>query len=148
MKHSILTDDPIRFEKSLRSRITLAIVLTAATLCLNVLLTILRTDENHTYMLIANIALDILCGLFLLPFITLRILPQRKLLKLTQRGKETVQATVLALSDNSQRYMDMDCLTVSTENRTLFLPIHTIRLQTGTAYRFMLVQNIIVEAEQ
>lgn len=148
MKQTILMDNPAVFEKTLRRRIQLSFFVALLTLCLNVVLTLLRTDANHTFMLIANIALDILCGLFLLPLITLRILPQKKLLNLTRQEKECLQATVSEISGHIQRYMDMDCLTVTTENRTLFLPVNTLTLQKGTVYRFCLVQNIIVEAEQ
>lgn len=147
MKQTILMDNPIRFEKILQRRIWLAVSISLLTLGLNVILTLLRTDANHIWILIVNILTDILCGLFVLPFVTLRILPQRKLLKLTHWEKECLQVTVSAISQHSQRYMDIDCLTVTTENRTLFLPVNTLQLQTGTAYRFMLVQNIIVEAE-
>ena len=148
MKQSILSDDPISFEKTIRNRTMLAICLVLATLCINVVLTSMRTDSNHTLFLILNIASDILCGLFLLPFVALRILPQKKLLNLMRKEKENLQATVLEISRQSRRYMDIDCLTITTENRTLFLPVHTMNLQEGTVCRFYLVQNIIVEAEQ
>ena len=98
MKQSILSDDPISFEKTIRNRTMLAICLVLATLCINVVLTWMRTDSNHTLFLILNIASDILCGLFLLPFVTLRILPQKKLLNLMRKEKENLQATVLEIS--------------------------------------------------
>ena len=48
MKQSILSDDPISFEKTIRNRTMLAICLVLATLCINVVLTSMRTDSNHT----------------------------------------------------------------------------------------------------
>lgn len=148
MKQTIISAALSQYEKMLRYRTRLCILLAAGTLGLNILFTALRTDSNHTIMLILNITADILCGLFLLPFVSLRISPQRKLLKLMQSEKEILRVTVHQVSPTSQRYMDIDCYVVTGENRRFFLPVGTISLQEQAEYSLSLVKNIIVEASQ
>ena len=85
MKQTILGMPPALYRQKLRQRSFLCIAVATGTLALNILFTALRTDSNHNLMLFLNIVADILAGLFLLPFISLRILPQKRLLQLTQQ---------------------------------------------------------------
>ena len=129
-------------------RTFLCVAVAAGVLVLNILFAILRTDSNHNWMLVLNIATDILAGLFLLPFISLRISPQKRLLHLAQQSSERLQITITEISPLPQRYMDMDCYLVSGDGRTLFLPANTLALTEGNTYTLSLVSNIIVEAAQ
>lgn len=148
MKQTILGTTPALYQKRLRQRIALSIFITLLTVGLNILFTALRTDRNHAGMLLLNIGTDILAGLFLLPFITLRILPQSRLLRLMYKEKSQVTVLVESISSTTQRYMDMDCYCVSGTGRKCFLPAGTISLTENTEYTFFLVSNIIVEAVQ
>ena len=148
MKQTILGMSPALYHQKLRQRIFLCIAVAVVTLALNILFTALRTDRNHNWMLILNIAADILAGLFLLPFITLRILPQKRLLQLTRQTPENLLITITEISPLPQRYMDMNCYPVSGDGRTLFLPADTMVLTEQKTYALSLVSNIIVEASQ
>jgi len=148
MKQTILGMPPALYRQKLRQRSFLCIAVATGTLALNILFTALRTDSNHNLMLFLNIAADISAGLFLLPFISLRILPQRRLLRLTQQVSETLRITIAEISPLPQRYMDLDCYPVSGDGRTLFLPANTLELTEGSTYTLSLVSNIIVEAAQ
>ena len=148
MKQTILGMPPALYRQKLRQRSFLCIAVATGTLALNILFTALRTDSNHNLMLFLNIAADILAGLFLLPFISLRILPQKRLLQLTQQVSETLRITIAEISPLPQRYMDMDCYPVSGNGRTLFLPANTLVLTERNTYTLSLVSNIIVEASQ
>ncbi len=148
MKQTILGMSPALYHQKLRQRIFLCIAVAAVALALNTLFTVLRTDRNHNWMLILNIATDILAGLFLLPFITLRILPQKRLLQLTRQTPENLLITITEISPLPQRYMDMNCYPVSGDGRTLFLPADTMVLTEQKTYALSLVSNIIVEASQ
>ena len=148
MKQTILGMSPALYHQKLRQRIFLCIAVAAVALALNILFTALRTDRNHNWMLILNIAADILAGLFLLPFITLRILPQKRLLQLTRQTPENLLITITEISPLPQRYMDMNCYPVSGDGRTLFLPADTMVLTEQKTYALSLVSNIIVEASQ
>lgn len=148
MKQTILGMPPALYRQKLRQRSFLCIAVATGTLALNILFTALRTDSNHNLMLFLNIAADISAGLFLLPFISLRILPQKRLLQLTQQVSETLRITIAEISPLPQRYMDMDCYQISGDTRTLFLPANTLELTEGSTYTLSLVSNIIVEASQ
>ena len=148
MKQTILGMAPALYRQKLRQRSFLCIAVATGTLALNILFTALRTDSNHNLMLFLNIAADISAGLFLLPFISLRILPQRRLLQLTQQVSETLRITIAEISPLPQRYMDMDCYQISGDTRTLFLPADTLVLTEQNTYTLSLVSNIIVEASQ
>lgn len=148
MKQTILGMPPALYRQKLRQRSFLCIAVATGTLALNILFTALRTDSNHNLMLFLNIAADISAGLFLLPFISLRILPQRRLLQLTKQVPETLLITIAEISPLPQRYMDMDCYPVSGDGRTLFLPANTLVLTERNTYTLSLVSNIIVEASQ
>ena len=148
MKQTILGMPPALYRQKLRQRSFLCIAVATGTLALNILFIALRTDSNHNLMLFLNIAADISAGLFLLPFISLRILPQKRLLQLTQQVSETLRITIAEISPLPQRYMDMDCYPVSGDGRTLFLPANTLELTEGSTYTLSLVSNIIVEAAQ
>ena len=148
MKQTILGMPPALYRQKLRQRSFLCIAVATGTLALNILFTALRTDSNHNLMLFLNIAADILAGLFLLPFISLRILPQKRLLQLTQQVSETLRITIAEISPLPQRYMDMDCYQISGDTRTLFLPADTLVLTERNTYTLSLASNIIVEASQ
>lgn len=148
MKQTILGMPPALYRQKLRQRSFLCIAVATGTLALNILFTALRTDSNHNLMLFLNIVADILAGLFLLPFISLRILPQKRLLQLTQQVSETLRITIAEISPLPQRYMDMDCYPVSGDRRTLFLPVNTLVLTEQNTYTLSVVSNIIVEASQ
>lgn len=148
MKQTILGMPPALYRQKLRQRSFLCIAVATGTLALNILFTALRTDSNHNLMLFLNIAADISAGLFLLPFISLRILPQKRLLQLTQQVSETLRITIAEISPLPQRYMDMDCYQISGGMRTLFLPADTLVLTERNTYTLSLASNIIVEASQ
>ena len=148
MKQTILGMSSALYQKKLRMRTFLCFTVAVFVLALNILLAALRTDSNHTGMLVLNIAADILAGLFLLPFISLRILPQKRLLQLTEQVPEKLLITISEISPLPQRYMDMDCYPVSGDGRNLFLPANTLELTEGSTYTLSLVSNIIVEAAQ
>lgn len=147
MKQSILTPSPSAFRYAFRRSIVLCAVLAGAAIGLNILFLCLRTDKNHYLMLVLNILTDIACGCFLVDHIHRIILPKWKLLQLTRRRQETIQGTVLHISQEITRYMDIDCLTVTVDSRRLFLPAHTMTLQEQACYRFSVASNILVEAE-
>lgn len=148
MKQTILGMDTGAYKKKLKHRILLCTAIAGLTLGLNILFTALRTDANHNWMLFLNIAVDILSGLFLLPFLTLHILPQRRLFRLWSKGKELFEMTVESISTKPCRYMDMDCIRISGSGRTCFLPAGKLTLTEGSHYTLSLVSNIVVEAEQ
>lgn len=145
MNKSILGQPAPIYKKRLLGRIYFCIAAAVITLCLNILLIALRTDSNHTLMLILNIAADTLCGGFLLFEIDMHILPPLRLYRLMLRQKETLSGDLTDIGTKPRRYMDIDCYEVTVGDRKVFLPAGTIQLQEGPC-TLLLVSNIIVEA--
>ena len=147
MIRSVLGQSAHSYKKRLDRRIGLCIAVFVLTVGLNILFTALRTDSNHGLMLILNIAVDVLCGFFLLYEIEMHILPRVRLYRLFCRNRELLSGTVTEISQDTQRYMDIDCHTVTVDDRRVFLPAGTLKIQNA-ACTLSLVSNIIVEAEQ
>lgn len=147
MIQTVLGHSARSYKKRLDQRIGLCISVFVLTVGLNILFTALRTDSNHTLMLILNIAADVLCGFFLLYAWDMHILPGLRLYRLFRRNRELLSGTVTEISQGTQRYMDIDCYTVTVNDRRVFLPAGTLKIQYA-ACTLSLVSNIIVEAEQ
>ena len=147
MKQSILGMSAHIYKNKLRRRIGVCVAAALFTLGLNILLTSLRTEENHSFMLTANIVTDIICGTFLLYGTQLHILPQIRLYRLFIRQHELLTGTVTHISPQVQRYMDLDCYAVTIDGRRVFLPAGTLELSMQS-YRVFLVSNVIVGVEQ
>ena len=147
MTQSILGQSARSYKKRLNLYIGFCIAGLALTMGLNILFTSLRTDSNHTWMLILNICADVLCGFLLLYAWQMHILPGLRLYRLFCRNREQVSGTVTSISQSTQRYMDLDCYTVTLDDRRVFLPVGTMCIEPAE-YTLFLVSNIIVEAEQ
>ena len=145
MKQTVLGADRYDYEKRLRANILLCIVLLCAMVVIHALCICLRTTNNHTAMLICNIAVDILGGSFLLARLNLCILPQKKLLQLYDRAAQEATGQVLEINTSMIHYIGVDCYEISLPDRQLFLPAETMVLHLGKEYRFRLKGNLIVE---
>lgn len=145
MKQTLLGTDRAVFQKHLRRSTLLCIGVFCAIVFIHVVCTLGRTEHNHTAMLIANIAADIVGGSFLIAWLSMCIFPQQKLLRLYDQATQEATGQVLEIGDSVIHYIGVDCLEVSLENRRLFLPAGTMVLSEGEQYRFRLKGNLIVE---
>lgn len=148
MKQNVIGQSPADCKKVIHRQILLCVAVGIVTLALNVVLTALRTEENHTLMLILNIATDSLVGCFLLYYISGPLLRRYRLFQLMLRVKTPLSGTVEQIRPQPTRHMFIDCLEVMVAGRRYFLPTNTMQLQPGQAYRLSIVTNFIVEAEQ
>lgn len=147
MKQTILGVPPLTYHRRLKKKILLCACLLIAAVAMNVLFVSLRTEENHLLMMWLNIAVDILCGFFLIYYTDTRIFPAHRLWRLMCRSKLTVTGTVDSIGKTGIRYMDIACIPVTVSGRQLFLPEDTLQLQVGEHCTLSTVSNIIVEAE-
>lgn len=145
MKQTVLGTDRTVCQKNLRTNILLCIFVFCAVIFIHFVCTLSRTEHNHTYMLLANIAADIIGGSFLIARLSMCIFPQQKLLKLYDWANQEVTGQVLEIGSDLIRYIGVDCYEISLENRRLFLPADTMVLTAHTHYRFRLKGNLIVE---
>lgn len=146
MKQTIFGTDRAVCQKNLRANILLCAFVLCAIVIIHVVCTCLRTEHNHTYMLIANIAADIIGGSFLIARLSMCIFPQQKLMQLYDQATQEVTGQVLEIKNSIIHYIGLDCYEVCLENRRLFLPADTMALTVGKYYCFRLKGNLIVEA--
>ena len=137
MKQTVLRTDRTAYQKKLRTNTLLCGFVLCAIVLLHILCTAARTEQNHTFMLIANIGTDIIGGSFLIAGLSICVFPQKKLLQLYDQATQEATGQV--------HYIGVDCYEVSLSDRHLFLPAGTMELATGKYYRFRLKGNLIVE---
>ena len=147
MKQTVFGTDRAVCQKHLRRNILLCAVVFFAVIVIHVVCTLGRTEQNHTLMLIANIAADIIGGSFLIARLSMCIFPQQKLLRLYDQAAQEAAGQVLEIGNTVTHYIGVDCYEVSLENRRLFLPADTMALTVGQFYRFRLKGNLIVEVD-
>ena len=145
MKQTVFGTDRAACQKNLRSNILLCISVLCAIVIVHILCTYLRTEQNHRWMLIANIAADVIGGSFLIARISMCIVPQKKLLRLYGLANQEATGQVLEIGNDLIHYIGLDCYEVSLGNRRLFLPAGTMVLTVGEHYRFRVKGNLIVE---
>jgi hypothetical protein len=121
-----------------------AILVTSA---LNIFLCHLRTDQNHYWLLTANVLLDVLCGWFLIYHMTEKHLVLKRMIRLQKGNRSTITAEITGISEHTQRIPGLNCFVVTANGRRLFLPERgNISLEIGKTYTLDFVDNVIVEA--
>lgn len=147
MTQNILGMSPTAYQQMLFRRVFMCVCSILFTLCLNLFFLSFFDKWNRQLLFFLNVVTDVLCGCCLIAYVELRILPQKKLLRLTKHRFSIYYGTVQSVSGVSSRYMDLDCLEVQVDERRLYVPVGTILLTSGNAYRFHLVSHIITEVE-
>lgn len=145
MKQTIFGTDRAACQKNLRVNILLCILVFCVIVFLHVVCTGMRTEHNHTFMLIANIGADVIGGSFLIARLSICVFPQKKMLQLYDRATQEAAGQVLEIGNTVIHYIGLDCYEVSLSDRRLFLPADTMVLTAGQNYRFRLKGNLIVE---
>ena len=148
MKHTLLGMPLESYRKRYRTEIFVCGSLVCATLLLNILLCVLRTDRNHVWFLLTNILTDTACGWYVIYRVSTRILVMRRLLLLTQKKRYSICGKIDSVTVETRRIPHLDCMVVLVDGRKLYLPLQgSIRLEEGTSYHLTVVDNVIVEAE-
>lgn len=145
MKQTVFGTDRAVYQKNLRTNILLCIFVFCVVVIIHTVCTGARTEHNHTAMLIANIAVDIIGGSFLIARLSMCVFPQHKLLKLYDLAAQEATGQVLEIGTSLIHYIGINCCEVRLPDRRLFLPAGTMVLTVGNNYRFRLKGNLIVE---
>ncbi len=146
--HKIIETEETAFRWETRKRQILCLGVAGITLALNLLLTVLRTENNHSILLISNIAADVLCGWFILWFWDTKISPRIRIEALCRGRRLSFRCVVTRVEEGTLRVQGLDCrkLTVTgEEQRILFLPVHMPAPAAGTDCVFTVTGNIILE---
>ena len=149
MKQTLLPQPRFEAEQTQRKLTGLCILVSAAAVILNLLLTLLHTRQTHTLMLILNIVVDLAAGWSVAWLLTEKLLPLRKLLSLEAMEGRTVSGIVEAYPDQTERYYDMDCRTVTVGGQKLFVVDNgTISFASGQLVTVCVVHGIVKEVMQ
>ncbi len=144
MTKTILGISAEKYRSKLNKYKALAIASACLFVILNALFLLLRTESNHSLMLISSIAVSIGLGWFLVAWVELVIKPMSRLYELSKRQSETITVKIDAIDAESRRVENFDCVQVYTEDRTLFLIAEgNIRLSSGERATLLISSNII-----
>lgn len=147
-KQWIYGTSPEEFGEKLKKHLLFNGLLAGGTLLLNILLALLRTDSTHTWFLLANILTDICCGIYLVYDLSFNCVPQKRLLKLSNRMKEEISGVITEIEPYTTRYANLDCYCVKLDKRRTFLPAGTLQLEVGMQVALTLSGNVILEVSQ
>lgn len=148
MRWNVLGESCERCRKKLLWQTAACVAAIVATLGLNLCLLAWRTPRTHHVFLVTNIVTDVLCGWFLLYFLSIRVIPRWRLYRLACRQSTSMEGVVEQISLQTVRYMHMDCRRITAGGHSFFLPEKTIVLEVGTRYTFRLAANTVVEVSQ
>lgn len=139
---------PEEFGEKLKKRLIFDGVLAGATVLLNLLLAVFRTDSTHIWFLLANILTDIACGVYLVYDLSANYVPEKRLLELNRRMKEQISGEITEIEPYTTRFADLDCYCVKLGKRRTFLPANTLQLDVGSQVELTLSGNVILEVAQ
>lgn len=146
---NILGKRKATYAAELKEKRTVAVLVAVAMVALNVLFTALRTDNSHTVLLLCNIFTDILCGCFLVYFLTAVYFPRKRKLTLYLKYREKHSGTVESIAEETERFMTFDCQRVKIDGQSYFRIYQTLpHMNVGDTVTFYVADNIIVEVAE
>lgn len=146
--NNILGKDIKAFYREIKNEFILCVLVFFTTIFVNAIVVALRTDDNHYFMLIVNIVIDIAMGIFVLFKFTACVIPKYRKYKLCTKKSYRVIGKINSIATETIRYMNFDCYEVKIDNRSLFLLVDTLKVEIGLEYEMSVVSNIIIEVKQ
>ena len=148
MKQTLLGKPKDVFEKELKREVLWCAAACVLTLGVNVLFCFLRTDANHSVLLVGNILLDVLCGWGVIYRIETSVMIKKRLLYLASRPLQSFEAVTEQIDGAWHRIPGLNCREVIAGDRILYLPqAGKIQLRKDVHYTFSIAGNVIVEVE-
>lgn len=145
MKYSILQDTANDFCKKQKRRILYCALLVMMMFCLHILFLLVWQPQNHIFVVMGSIAVDIVGGWFLVYYVTTTILVSRRLFHFYSGRPEKISGQVERISENKVRYMHLDCREVQIGQRRVFVPEGRLPVSCGQKGVFAVVSGVVVE---
>lgn len=133
------------YKKAYIRAVAWCIVPTVLTLAMNIVCLAVRTDQNHSWMLIVNVLTDWLCGLFLVYYISCYVSPKKELYRLSRRRRETIRGVIDKIELQPIRYERITCIAVYIGQRQLFVPEGIPLPKEGENAVFSVAGNVVLE---
>lgn len=148
MKQTLLGKPKEVFEKELKKEGLYCFIACVFAIGVNILFCFLRTDANHSVLLVGNVFVDVLCGWWVIYRVETSVLIKKRLLKLATRPLQRYEAVAKETEGVWRRIPGLDCRQVIAGDRILYLPQDgKIQLHKDTHYVFGIAGNVIVEVE-
>jgi len=148
-KITILNAEPEEYERINKIRIAVCVALSVCVLIVNIICAVFLNEGNKIALLTVNISSDIVCGCFLIWFITEKIIPRVKLLRLAKSPSEAFSGTVEKISDGTIRYLDFDCRQVYIGGKVFYrIDGGVITFEVGDEVKINSVSGIAVAVER
>ncbi len=148
MKETLLGMPEGIYRRKTREKLLLCVAVALATVLLNILLAVFRTDDNHSLHLLGNICTDLALGWFLLAYGRLVLTPRYRLYRLASSPSGgTWAGTVVSVSREKEQHEGLAAYRVQVGERILFLPAEgKISLEAGEEVTLQTVGHWITEA--
>ena len=149
MKQTILGEKISSVQHKLRVKIICCVMGGVICLTANIAMFFCASQYTYKWFLAANIISDVMYAWFLLAYISVVILPKRRLCELCLQPSEQIVGQVAQISVVTDKINRFDCYSVKLDERILFLPSDgQIKLTEGKQVTCRVVSNIIVEVVQ
>ena len=145
MKQTIL--EKADYQKGITRRMVLCAVLLVVTVIGFLVITPFQTKDNLTSLIMMKVCLAGVCGVVWIYEIDVKILPMRRMLQIFAMERKEMTGKITVISPYPQRYMKLNCYSVTVDTHNFFIPVGTIQLEPGT-YQLSLVSGLIVAAER
>ncbi len=148
MKKTVTVEPYCEAKKKL-NKLTLCVCLAGAVaLLFNILFIVLRSDENHSIMLVLSIAVDVAASWFIIAFCDMKVAPLSRLLKLSKRQTQPYEGIIEAVKYETVRIEKFDCITLTVSGRNVFLPdVLVSEYEIGSEIKLSLAGMIATEVE-
>ena len=127
---------------------TFTILLGILAVGINVLFLLLRTNDNHNFLLSLSIIVTVLLGWIITALVGIIIKPMTQLYELSMRQTDLVLAKIERINTDSYRVESFDCFEVYAEGNIFFLVADgNIKLREGDTVTLSIASNIITEVK-
>ena len=145
MKQTILGKSCEAAQQEVKRKIVLCVIIALACLAINAVLLAVYTTQLHTLFLVLNVLTDVAGSWIIFAYVSLAIVPQKRLCDLLLQPTERLQGTVREISEETQKICNLDCRLVKLNDRTVFLPAEgKISVKEGETLVFYLASNVVV----
>lgn len=148
-KITVLNCGPKEYQRINKIRIRICVAVVLCVLAVNILCAVFMDEQNKAVMLTVNILTDIACGFFLVWFVTEKIIPRVKLLRLVRMQAETFGGRVEKISEETVRYLDFDCRQVHIDGRVFYqIDGGAVTFCVGDRVKIEAVSGVAVSVEK
>lgn len=136
------------YKKSYIRAVVRCVIATLLTVAINIICLVLRSDENHYWMLFVNLLSDWIGGVLLVYLASNYVQPRKELYRLSCKRREEIHGTINKVELEPIRYERINCVTVYVGQRQMFAPEGMALPKPDVAATFFVAGNVILEVAE